>query len=520
MKAVSAVQNKVFEASTRKFDELVERLTSDEVCELDHGRLETLVQKEGREVLRLLLQEHLDYRGPGRVDVPVIGADGVVRTEYRPSDRGLTTVVGEVRVDRAGYGKAGHATLFPIDAALNLPQDAYSFGMCRQIAEEVAKNSYAEAVQAIENNTGERVGFRQAEEQVIKASQDVGAFHEAKATATPEEFKATGSISVLTFDQKGIAMLHKDLREETKKRAEEGKHKLDKRLSRGEKKNAKRMAMVAAVYTIQPFVRVPADVLHELRGLQNVQKTARRPKPEKKRVWATLEQDPEEVIEAAFQESFRRDPEMQKQWVALVDGNKMQIDLIQEEAKARGIKVTIILDFIHVIEYVWKAALVFHKEGSKQAEKWVTERMLKILLGKASDVAAGMRRSATLNGIPKQKRKAVDDCARYLTNHAQFLRYHEYLPAGFPIATGVIEGACRHLIKDRMDVTGARWSLRGAEAVLRFRSLRSSDEFEEYWKFHEACELQRNHSSRYESGNAPTAATLNYHGRPALRRIK
>jgi len=91
----------------------------------------------------------------------------------------------------------------------------------------------------------------------------------------------------------------------------------------------------------------------------------------------------------------------------------------------------------------------------------------------------------------------VDKCANYLLKYAEFLRYDQYLVSGLPIATGVIEGACRHLIKDRMDLTGARWSLQGAEAVLRLRSLRSSGDFEEYWRFHEKEELERNHVTRY-----------------------
>ena len=115
-------------------------------------------------------------------------------------------------------------------------------------------------------------------------------------------------------------------------------------------------------------------------------------------------------------------------------------------------------------------------------------------------VAAGMRRSATRRELSAAERKPVDDCARYLLNHKAYLRYHEYLEAGLPIATGVVEGACRHLVKDRMDVTGARWSLAGAEAVLRLRALRASGDFEEYWRFHEQQEYQRNHADRYADG--------------------
>ena len=140
-------------------------------------------------------------------------------------------------------------------------------------------------------------------------------------------------------------------------------------------------------------------------------------------------------------------------------------------AKKHNLNLTIVLDIIHVIEYLWKAAFVFYSQTSTQAEAWESKRLQLILEGKSSSVAPGMRRSATLPKLTSQERKPVDTCARYLLNNAKYLKYDDYLKAGFPIATGVIEGPCRHLIKDRMDITGARWTMRGAEAVLPLASL-------------------------------------------------
>src|SRR5204862_4306916 len=114
-----------------------------------------------------------------------------------------------------------------------------------------------------------------------------------------------------------------------------------------------------------------------------------------------------------------------------------------------------------------------------------------------------IRRSATRRGLTAEQRKAADTCAGYLLNHTAYLRYHEYLAAGLPIATGVIEGACRHLVKDRMDLTGARWSLDGAEAVLRLRALRTSGDFDAYWRFHEQQDYRRNHVAVYADGQVP-----------------
>lgn len=199
-----------------------------------------------------------------------------------------------------------------------------------------------------------------------------------------------------------------------------------------------------------------------------------------------------------FEEAFRQDPAGTKTWVCLTDGNHTQIRLMKERAAAIGVRLTIVLDVIHVLEYLWKAvAAFFPNTSTPAAEAWVTARFLRILKGESGLVAAGIRRSATKRGLSKTARKAVDACAGYLHSHREYLRYDRFLRHGFPIATGVIEGACRHLIKDRMDVTGARWSLAGAEAVLKMRALKSSGDFDAYWTFHEARELERNHTSHY-----------------------
>ena len=158
----------------------------------------------------------------------------------------------------------------------------------------------------------------------------------------------------------------------------------------------------------------------------------------------------------------------------------------------------------------------FNEATSPQRETWVSERLHKVLRGKAAQVAAGMRRSATLRGLSAKQREPVDAAARYLLNHQQFMCYDEYLAAGLPIGTGVIEGACRHLVCDRMDGV-ARWSLNGAEAVLRLRALRCSGDFESYWTFHMAQEYQRNHVAHYANGEL---VPLPGRSPPILRRVK
>ena len=488
-----------YEQARENFEHIVGYLNSEEASSMTHSELERELEKKGRELMRIMLQEHLNNRSPGQCNQPVRGNDGIDRSQVRLQERKLETVFGTVSVERAGYGKEGVESLHPLDAELNLPHERYSLELRRRVAEEAAKTSFDETVESIGKNTGGHVPKRQIEELVRRAARDFDAFYEMR-TASSTVDQRTGSVLVTSVDGKGVVMRMEDLREQTRKAAMERTHKMGTRLSKGEKKNAKRMATVAAVYTIAPFVRTPEELIGQS---SSSRAGPPRPRPEKKRVWASIEKTPEEVIKDLLMEARYRDPADEKTWVALVDGNRSQIRILRRLAKKNGLDLTIIVDVIHVIEYLWDAGRAFHPASGPELESWVEHRLLKILRGKASFVAGGMNRSATLRAFSSKQREPIDTCARYLLNHSPYLRYDRYLSQGFPIATGVIEGACRHLVKDRMEVTGARWSLAGAEAVLRLRALRSSHDFDEYWIFHEAKEYERNHRTLYTDGIVP-----------------
>lgn len=327
---------------------------------------------------------------------------------------------------------------------------------------------------------------------------DFEEFYQTRQAAAHRDSASSGSILVLSVDGKGVVMRLADLREGTKQRAQQRTQKVKHRLSAGEKRNAKRMATVAAVYTLEPWVRRPMDIVDATERTPETQLP--RPHPQHKRVWASLVNSPQQVIADAFAEALHRDPQRHKQWVALVDGNPTQIKLLKAYARQHQVPLTIILDLIHVLEYLWKAAYAFAAPGTTEAETWVSDRLLRLLQGESSQVAAGMRRSATLRQLDDSQRQSVDKCADYLLKYTPYLRYDHYLQQGFPIATGVIEGACRYLVKDRMDITGARWSLQGAEAVLRLRALHASGDFDDYWDFHLDCERHHNHTVLYQDG--------------------
>jgi hypothetical protein len=394
----------------------------------------------------------------------------------------------------------------PLDAELNLPEEKHSHGLRKLAAVESARGSTEAAGAAVTRATGVKIGKRQLEELARRCAAHVEAFYLCRVISPAPGDHAL----VLTFDGKGIVMLPGALRPATAKAAAAAAGRLATRLSPGEKNGRKRMAELACVYDAAPVLRAPEDIISTPAQKRKEKKAqASKPKrkgkprePQARGKWltASVTDDIPAVIAAAFGEAERRDPSHQREWVVLIDGNNTQIEAATAEAESRGVTATIVIDFIHVLEYLWKAAWSFFDKGEPAAEEWVAAQARKILHGKSAQVAAGIRRRATTYGYSPAERAGADECARYLDNKKDYLGYAAALRKGWPIATGIIEGACRYIVKDRMDITGARWGLEGAEAILKLRAVIASGDFEDYWRFHLRREHERIHHAKYRDG--------------------
>jgi hypothetical protein len=487
-----------FAASRGRFEELVGFLDGEGAAKLDHGELERRLESEGRELLRLL-QDHLDLRAQREERIEeVVGSDGVGRRYAEAGHaRPLATVFGEVSVNRLAYRRKREANLHPADGALNLPAERYSHGLRRLAALEASRGSFDDAVAAIDRASATDVPKRQAEALSRRAAVDFEAFYATRSVQRADD----DDVLVISADGKGIVMLPDALRKATAQAAANSDPKLKTRLSKGEKRGRKRMAEVGAVYDVAPVPRSPLDIIGHV-GADKTQP----PKAKNKWLTASVVDDAAVVISSVFDEAERRDPNHKRTWVALVDGNCHQIACIKAEAAARGVTVTVVVDVVHVLEYLWSSAWSFFAEGDPAAQEWVADKAFSVLEGNASSVAASIRRKATRLGLDAAARKNADTCADYLLSKRPYLDYPRALEKGWPIATGVIEGACRHLVKDRMDLTGARWGLPGAEAVLKLRAIRTNGDFDDYWNFHLANERNRIHQSRYANGVIPAAA--------------
>jgi hypothetical protein len=492
-----------FERSQALFVGLVEWAAGEEALALEHSELETRLAADGRELARQVLQDQLDLRAMREQRLSgVLGADAKPRRNVeRGHERDLHTVLGEVHVTRLAYRAARRENLYPADAQLNLPSLRHSHGLRRLAALEAPRSSFEDAQAAIARHTGQQIGTRQLRALTLAAAQDVDAFYAQTERIAPDG----NELLVLSCDAKGVVMRHEALREQTRTQAQNSSGKLKTRLSKGEKPNRKRMAEIVTVYELEPEPRTAAEILPDADSAPAVS-ASRRPRAQNKWLKASVTDDASTVIAAMFSEADRRDPSHQRSWVALVDGNNHQIDRIKREARKRKIKIPIVVDFIHVLEYLWSACWCFFPEGDPGAERWVNDKARQVLDGRAGIVAAAIRRKATTLGLDANQRKNADRCADYLLAKRPYLDYPTALTNGWPIATGVIEGACRHLVKDRMDITGARWGLGGAEAILTLRALISNGDFDQYWTFHLAQEHRRIHASRYALGVIPAPA--------------
>jgi hypothetical protein len=476
-----------FAWSRGAFAEAEEWLAGPEAAGLGHAALEEGIAARGREIQRRLLQDHLHARAAAEPRLAqVTGPDGVVRKQAeRGRARALSSVFGPVVVPRMAYRAPGVPAVHPLDEQLALPPGRHSHGLAQMTAAGAVREALGQACARVRGRTGCKLGTRQAQQLVRQAACDFGGFYAARARPAA----GAGEVLVLSCDAKGIRMRPGELRPEMARKAARSAPHQDGRLSQGEVRTHRRMAETGAVYVITPAPRTAADITGP---------GPRAPGPHARHKWltASIADDAAAVIAAVFAEADRRDPAHQRRWIALADGNTGQIRRIQAQAAARGITVTIICDLIHVTGHLWDAAWCFYPRASPGAGGWVRARTAEILDGGpagAAAVAAALRQAAA--GLGKTRARTAARTAGYLEAKAPFLDYPRALAAGWPIATGVIEGACRHLVKDRMDITGARWGVETAEAILKLRALAANGDFDAYWAWHLHQEHQRNYPS-------------------------
>ena len=409
--------------------------------------------------------------------------------------RQYESMFGAIEIKRQAYGAPGCASIHPLDKELNLPRRRYSYVLQKHSALLSGRGPFNEAVQQIAAMTGAHVPNRQMEEIVKDAAVDFEAFYKQRSPRT-ESADQTGSILCIGVDCKGVPK---------RKTREEKACPRSVRLKPGEKRTKKKMATVASVHTTKPYARTADEVVANLmeprpdRPKGKAGKDApekKRPRPENRRLWASLRKSKDEVFDEVVEEMRYRDKDGTKTVVCVMDGERALQGRALSRLKSAFPAMSIILDLMHALEYLWKAAYALCVDETESVRLWVKERLRALLGGKVSRVVAGMRQSATKQKLSEDEREPVDTACRYFLNNKEYMQYDQYLKAGLPIASGAVEGACGHLVKDRMEITGAFWEVGqdGAEAVLKIRALDKSNDFEDYWASHTQQEQLRRHN--------------------------
>ena len=453
---------------------------------LDHGEREEAISREGRELERRLLQATFLLDAAREERAPhVTSAAGVRhRTVEAGQGRGLASVFGPVRVTRMAYRHGHEENLYPADARSVMPGDPYSMGLRALTAFHLASAGYGQAQEIIEDRTGVRIGHAQ----LSGIARDLAAwtddFYEERSRDAEEEEQLASDVIMMQGDGKGIAM-----RPEHRRNA--GKQD-------GTRPGIKKMAEIVAVADFTPAVREPEDIAAP---------PARRkahPGPEARDKWvsASVTESIEDMIAAAFGEADRRDPERVRQRVFLVDGNKQQLAAIAACAEERGMKVPVLIDYIHVSGYIGKAAAALHPGDPVAAGQWADGQLLRVLHGRAKAVAATLASvTAKTRANPRKRHLDLTDLDRavtYLNNNQQHMKYDKALEKGWPIATGMIEGACRFVIEDRFGITGARWSPGGAEDILKIRAVVVNGDLDDYMRYYKQRYRGEHHLARYD----------------------
>lgn len=441
--------------------------------------------KMGRATLQVLF----DLLGTGDVGETVELPEGRTAKRWKEThSRDYVSVFGEFQLERCVYGQREGRKIecVPLDVRLALPESKFSY-LLQDWDQSIAMEEPFEKVgNVVEKILGLDQHVDSLERMNRHMAESVEAFHMQQTAPPPEK---EGPIFVQTADGKGVPI----------RRPADSPAIETHQSKRGPKPGAKRMATLGSVYSIEPNVRTPEEIVELLfRQPGEPREKSARPRPQHKRVRASLDYtnsdgDPIRGGATIFgwlaDEVAARNPLGDKSVVCIMDGQDSLWNL--RDLFQGDVSMVDILDLLHVTPRLWEAAHLFHALGSPQAERFVRERVLRVLRGEVSSVVVGLRRLATTHNLKGKKREKLETIINYFTNNKDRMRYHEYLAAGYPIASGVIEGACRHVVKDRLERTGMTWTLAGAQAMLSLRCIHLSDQWDDFTEFRVQRETER-----------------------------
>lgn len=424
-------------------------------------------------------------KGTGDVgDVLELEDGAILQREKKLFWRNYFSVFGKFAVPRTCYRAKGLEGVMPLDAQANLPERSYSYVLQEWMDLLSIRDSFGEASSTLNKLLGSEISPSRFEIINSESSRSYDGFYENKELPTPG---SEGEIHVIGFDGKGVPVIKSEAA------------KINARLGKGEKRQKKKEATVGVSYTMDPKIRSPREVAENLlypeeakerrdaekeQGIKSPVIRAQNP-----RRIASLERSKEEVMKEIIRDAKSRGVDSQRPLVVVMDGALAFWNLMT--SLLVGVTWVGILDIIHVVEYLWKVANALYGENSREGKKWVYDHLMAILQGRVSVVIGGLKQILNKRKLKGTQSKALQNAISYFENHREWMHYDEYLAAGYPIGSGVVESTCGHTVKNRMEGTGRRWSIKGAESTLLLRSVYTSKDWDAYWRAHRELEQQR-----------------------------
>ena len=439
---------------------------------------------------------------------PPVSEAGVAMEYKETPESPYMSIFGEIIIARAAYAHPEGGRVYPLDAQLNLPAHKYSYLLLKWLQATSADQDYRGAV----DRFNEIFDFSFFAELPQRQGRPIAAYVEpfyeqTKAPSPPTE----GSHIAVSADGKGVRILRSE-REDTPQEP------LAKpRRGKGEKPGIKKDAVVVTDYSFTPHARAAEDIvkglLNQFTQLEKEQAKQERqqrreaglPSPRKpcnKHVFATME-GKSAAFDHLLDHVAKRDPQGHKPLIALLDGDVPLENRLLEALHARGWEDRLearILDIIHASEYLWEVGTALYGEKGEKRVAWVEAKLYALLNSKVGYVIGGLKQVRTKKNLKPHQEKVIDKTLTYFDNHRHMMDYATYLENGYPIATGVVEGTCGSLVKDRMEHSGMRWSIVGAQAILAQRAVVKNGDWEDFWNYLIDAERERLYSTVYERG--------------------
>jgi hypothetical protein len=458
--------------------------------------VERRIQKELQELGLQLIKGYVDAVGDGDMGPSVQRNDCELKRSRKLHVKKYHSIFGRLEIHRYVYSarEKQAAEYIPTDERLQLPAGEQSYVLEDWSQRLTTNQPYAEARDILRDLLGIEITVRALEHMNQRLAKHVNPYWESAATPPPEE---EGEILVVSADGKGVPVRQNQQdryeqelgKKKPKRRWQPAYAKTTKRRTRGIPKGRKQMAYLGVVYSVHRFVRRPDQILNEF---QRKAKQEERPAPQHKRFRAEMNDILDDRISPGQPRLFdwlagevqARDPQQKKTVVCLMDGQQS----LWYWKRQRLERAVGIVDIYHVLEKLWEAAHCFHRESSVEAEQFVSKYFRMMLEGNTGSVVGVFRRFA--KALQGSRKKILETVIRYFHRNKEYMQYGKYIKAGYPIGSGVVEGGCRHVVRDRMELSGMRWNVGGAQAMLRLRTTKLAGDWKPFIEFRIQHELE------------------------------